>query len=53
MVCKARVPECWRCIVADLCRYKPKTPAPGSAEEARLLAVRKAARAAKAARSDL
>ncbi|WP_070154337.1 endonuclease III [Sphingobium phenoxybenzoativorans] len=27
-VCKARKPECWRCIVADLCRYKPKTPAP-------------------------
>jgi endonuclease-3 len=27
-VCKARRPECWRCIVADLCRYKPKTPAP-------------------------
>ena len=30
-VCKARRPECWRCIVADLCRYKPKTPAPKSA----------------------
>ncbi|MGV3770921.1 MAG: endonuclease III [Sphingobium phenoxybenzoativorans] len=27
-VCKARKPECWRCIAADLCRYKPKTPAP-------------------------
>lgn len=27
-ICKARRPECWRCIVADLCRYKPKTPAP-------------------------
>ncbi|PZU13396.1 MAG: endonuclease III [Sphingobium sp.] len=27
-VCKARRPECWRCIVADLCRYKPKSPAP-------------------------
>jgi endonuclease III len=27
-VCKARTPECWRCGVADLCRYKPKTPAP-------------------------
>ena len=25
-VCKARTPECWRCAVADLCRYKPKTP---------------------------
>ncbi|EQA97404.1 endonuclease III [Sphingobium baderi] len=30
-VCKARKPECWRCIVADLCRYKPKTPSPASA----------------------
>ncbi len=28
-VCKARTPECWRCVVADLCRYKPKTPPPG------------------------
>ena len=30
-VCKARRPECWHCIVADLCRYKPKTPPPASA----------------------
>ena len=29
-VCKARKPECWLCIVADLCRFKPKTPAPGA-----------------------
>ncbi|MDI1297055.1 MAG: endonuclease III, partial [bacterium] len=28
----ARTPECWRCAVADLCRYKPKTPAPKSME---------------------
>jgi endonuclease-3 len=28
-VCKARKPECWRCAVADLCPFKPKTPAPG------------------------
>jgi endonuclease III len=27
-VCKARTPECWRCAVSDLCRFKPKTPAP-------------------------
>ncbi|MCY7339894.1 MAG: endonuclease III [Sphingomonas bacterium] len=27
-VCKARTPECWRCPVADLCAYQPKTPAP-------------------------
>jgi endonuclease-3 len=26
--CKARRPECWRCIVADLCPYQPKTPPP-------------------------
>ncbi|MCM8730881.1 endonuclease III [Hephaestia sp. GCM10023244] len=29
-VCKARKPECWRCTVADLCAYKPKTPPPGA-----------------------
>ena len=27
-ICKARKPECWRCPVADLCAFKPKTPAP-------------------------
>lgn len=27
-ICKARTPECWRCTVADLCAFKPKTPAP-------------------------
>lgn len=27
-VCKARRPECWRCIVADLCAFQPKTPPP-------------------------
>ena len=27
-ICKARKPECWRCPVADLCRYRPKTPPP-------------------------
>lgn len=26
-VCKARKPECWRCMIADLCPYTPKTPA--------------------------
>jgi endonuclease-3 len=29
-ICKARLPECWRCPVIDLCRYKPKTPPPGT-----------------------
>ena len=27
-VCKARKPECWRCIIADICLFKPKTKAP-------------------------
>lgn len=30
-ICKARTPECWRCPVADLCAFKPKTPAPARA----------------------
>ncbi|WP_026190748.1 endonuclease III [Methylobacterium sp. WSM2598] len=25
--CKARKPECWRCVIADLCRYPDKTAA--------------------------
>jgi endonuclease-3 len=29
-VCKARKPECWRCVIADICRFEPKTPPPGS-----------------------
>ncbi|MEO5865558.1 MAG: endonuclease III [Sphingomonas sp.] len=33
-VCKARRPECWRCVVADLCAYKPKTPPPGDRAKA-------------------
>ena len=27
-ICKARTPECWRCPVADLCRFPTKTPPP-------------------------
>ncbi|WP_374284722.1 endonuclease III [Novosphingobium sp.] len=27
-ICKARRPECWRCPVADLCAYKPKSEPP-------------------------
>ena len=27
-LCKARTPECWRCSVAEFCRFKPKTPEP-------------------------
>ena len=26
-VCKARKPECPRCLIADICRYEPKTTA--------------------------
>jgi endonuclease-3 len=27
-ICKARKPDCWRCIVSDLCPFKEKTSAP-------------------------
>ncbi len=27
-ICKARKPECWRCVIRDLCEYESKTPAP-------------------------
>lgn len=27
-LCKARTPECWRCPIAEWCRFEPKTPAP-------------------------
>lgn len=30
-VCKARTPECWRCAIAQWCRYQPKTPLPKGA----------------------
>ena len=30
-VCKARRPECWRCLIADLCEYQDKTT-PASSE---------------------
>ena len=26
--CKARTPECWRCVVADLCAFRSKTAKP-------------------------
>jgi endonuclease-3 len=28
-VCKARAPECWRCVAREWCNYKDKTDAPG------------------------
>jgi endonuclease-3 len=29
--CVARTPKCWNCIIADLCEYRDKTPAPANA----------------------
>jgi endonuclease-3 len=46
--CKARLPECWRCPVIDLCRYKPKTPPPE--ERVKPSAARSASRASSKAR---
>ena len=48
-ICKARLPECWRCPVIDLCRYKPKTPPPE--ERAKSSAARTASRASSTART--
>jgi endonuclease-3 len=45
--CKARTPECWRCVVADLCRYTPKTPEP----KAKTKAGRSGSRMSSAART--
>jgi endonuclease-3 len=47
--CKARLPECWRCPVIDLCRYKPKTPPPG--ERTKPSAARTGSRASSRART--
>jgi endonuclease-3 len=30
-ICKARKPECWRCPIAQWCRFEPKTPPPRGA----------------------
>jgi len=30
-LCKARRPECWRCPVIDICKFKDKTPNPADA----------------------
>ncbi len=47
--CKARLPECWRCLVTDLCRYEPKTLAPE--ERVKPSASRSASRASSKART--
>jgi endonuclease-3 len=49
-VCKARLPECWRCPVIDLCRYKPKTPPPKAKTQLKPSAARTASRGSSAAR---
>ena len=46
--CKARLPECWRCPVIDLCRFKPKTLAPENRPKSS--AARTASRASSTAR---
>ena len=48
--CKARLPECWRCPVIDLCRFKPKTLAPENRPKSS--AARTASRASSAARTE-
>src|SRR3954451_23039029 len=46
--CKARLPECWRCPVIDLCRFRPKTLPPE--ERAKSTAARSGSRASSKAR---
>ena len=29
--CLARTPQCWNCVIADLCEFRKKTPAPSKA----------------------
>ncbi|MFM7484933.1 MAG: endonuclease III [Burkholderiaceae bacterium] len=29
--CLARTPQCWNCVIADLCEFRKKTPTPGKA----------------------
>ena len=48
-VCKARRPECWRCLIADLCRYRAKERAPGAVPARKSAAARRAKAKKKAA----
>lgn len=34
-ICKARKPECWRCPITEICKFKEKTPEPGTAPPAK------------------
>lgn len=47
--CKARLPECWRCAVTDLCSYKPKSSPP--AERVKASVARNGSRASSKART--
>jgi len=29
-ICQARKPQCWRCLIEDLCRWPKKTPSPAA-----------------------
>ena len=46
-VCLARTPKCFACVIADICRYRPKTPAPGDKAAARARTKRPAPSGAK------
>lgn len=50
-ICKARLPECWRCPVIDLCCYKPKTPPPEERAKPKSSAARTGSRASSKART--
>lgn len=50
-ICKARRPECPRCVIADLCAYKAKTTLEVPAKAARKPATKKTANRKAAARS--
>ena len=45
-ICKARLPECWRCTVADLCAFKPKSLPPGGTQKKTAKIARAAAKTA-------
>jgi endonuclease-3 len=43
-VCDARKPACWRCGIADICKFKTKTPNPADAPKKVKPAVKKPAK---------
>ncbi|HCX14481.1 MAG TPA: endonuclease III [Rhodospirillaceae bacterium] len=40
-ICKARTPECWRCLVSDLCAFKPKSSLPAPVNDRRKISKKK------------